>query len=104
MACLDCVVDLEDVVVCGNAGTVRLPIVATSAGEHTLVIEFGRARLTHTLFHDSGETLEFDVSDLNEDYCYFGYVLGPDGLRVMFDAEGQERGKFKFCTKQQFTL
>ncbi len=103
MACLDCVIDLEDVVVCENTAQVKLPLTATAEGEHTLVLEFGHARLTTTIFHAVGEDLEFEPTNLNEDYCYFGYVLGPDGLQIMFNVDGNERGKFKFCTKTQIT-
>ncbi len=103
MACLDCVIDLEDVVVCDNSAQVKLPFTASNEGDYTLVLEFGHARLTTTVFHTVGEALEFEPLKINEDFCYFGYVLGPDGLQLMFNVDGKERGKFKFCTKTQIT-
>ncbi len=103
MACLDCVIDLEDVPVCNNTASVTLPYTATEFGEHTMVLEFGHARLTTSVYHRVGEYLEFEPINLNEDYCYFGYVLGPDGLQMMFEKDGKQVGRFKFCTKTQIT-
>jgi hypothetical protein len=102
MSCVNCYYDLCDVLVCDNEADIILPTLAPLSGTYTLVLEFlGTAKAIQADFSQN-EPLVFSGCQLNENYCYEGYVLNPVGEVVIVDSANSSYTGIKFCTKQKF--
>jgi hypothetical protein len=100
MSCNKCILDLCSIDICGNAGILKLPYTISVPGDYTASLDFQGVKLQSTVTFEIGETLQFNLTNLNENYCYTGEILDPLGARVLIDSAGTLYGGFSFCTNQ----
>jgi hypothetical protein len=98
--CDNCVYDLCHVLVCDNEADLTVPATAASDGEYLLVVEYLNTAKLYTATLSAGSPIVFTMTNLNENYCYEGYIVGPDGLSVpVFDTTTSTAyGSIRFCT------
>ncbi len=84
----------------------QLPVTASSAGVYTLFVDIGDAIITvGAKVFNAGESLVFDVSELNENYHYTNaYILDPNGDRVAHTVGDCEYNCFSFTRKIGISL
>jgi hypothetical protein len=97
--CDSCVYDLCDLVICGNLGVLKTPIIAPIAGEYSLVVEYQNNVIKFVQNFNAGESIDFNLENLNENYCYEGSVFSPSHEVLFFDFEEIIYYNFRFCTK-----
>lgn len=101
MSCVNCYYDLCDILVCDNEADIVLPVYADMSGTYTLVLDFlGTAKVIQTDLA-VGDRLIFFGCNLNENFCYEGYVLRPDQSIQVIDSSNSAYTGLKFCTKQK---
>ena len=100
MNCNKCILDLCSIDVCGNTGVLKLPYTVPVTGWYTVSLDFLGVKLQSTISFIAGEALEFNLTNLNEKYCYNGEILDPMGERVLIESAGTLYGGFSFCTNQ----
>jgi hypothetical protein len=99
MSCSNCYLDLCEVLVCDEKGTISIPYVASLAGEYTFVLEYLNTAKVYTKAFAMNESLVIEFDCLNENYCYEGYILDPNNTIVTIFTDSAYTA-FKFCTKQ----
>jgi hypothetical protein len=97
--CIDCLIDLCDVIVCDSKGTVSIPAIADISGSYRIVLEYQNTAKVYDVSFSIGEKIEFELDCLNENYCYEGYIVKPDATVLPIYGTSTYMG-FKFCTKQ----
>jgi hypothetical protein len=100
MSCDNCLKDLCTSIVCDNETTLNLREVSHVAGQFTLVLKYQGLALTFNKSFALNEILQFDLTNINENYCYEGYLLSPDGSAFIFTDDTQSYSGIKFCTIQ----
>lgn len=98
MACKDCLYDACDVLVCDEKATLTLPAIALQSGVHKIVLEYLGTAKVYEIDLIGGSSIQMDLECLNENYCYEGYIVQPDGTLLVI-ADDQVYSGFKFCTK-----
>jgi hypothetical protein len=102
--CDNCTYDLCHVLVCDNEAELIVPATATDSGNYLLVIEYLNTAKVYQTTLTAGSPIVFPMTHLNENYCYTGYIVGPDGLSVpVFDTTTSTAyGNIRFCTHPKY--
>lgn len=96
--CNHCVLDLCAVPVCNNTATITFPATAPVDGTYRLLMEFQNTAKSYELNFVAGQPVTFTINNLNENYCYEGYIVAPDGSAVPLFDNGTGYGSFRFCS------
>jgi hypothetical protein len=87
------------VVACDNTAKLKTPFVAEVDGLYQVTLNFLKKRIIKGQRFLAGEPLIFDVSNINENYCYSldvslnGFTLSKDGF-----------SNFTICTTQEYSM
>lgn len=100
MSCVNCHYDLCDIFVCKNEATIPFPILATQEGEYLLVLNYQGTAKVYKSTLMIGDIVSFEATRLNENYCYEGYIIQPNGLTLPIVTSDGSYSGIKFCTKQ----
>lgn len=99
MSCFKCKLNICELVVdCLNEATLRLPYMVESDGEYKLVLTFMKKRLIFVKQFEAGDYFEFDLTNINEGYCYTLWIEN-EGLKVDFGNVNY----FQICTTQELS-
>jgi hypothetical protein len=99
--CYKCTKNLCElmVVACDNTAKLKTPFVAEVDGLYQVTLNFLKKRIIKGQRFLAGEPLIFDVSNINENYCYSldvslnGFTLSKDGF-----------SNFTICTTQEYSM
>jgi len=102
--CDHCTIDLCSVLVCDNEAELTLPAIAENSGDYVLVLEYLNTAKVYTATLTAGSPIVFNLTHLNEQFCYSGHIIGPDGLSVpIFDTTTSTAyGSLRFCTYPKY--
>jgi hypothetical protein len=87
------------IVACDNTAKLKTPFVAEVDGLYQVTFNFLKKRIIKGQRFLAGEPLIFDVSNINENYCYSldvslnGFTLSKDGF-----------SNFTICTTQEYSM
>jgi hypothetical protein len=81
--------------------TLNTGIVATAitAGTWVLELDFGRRVIYYSVDVADGETVVFNITNLNENYTYQGVLIDPNDNQVSFEVSGIEYDCIQFTTQ-----
>ena len=99
--CINCLKDLCEVIVCDNEAVINTGEVSLLSGDYYLILNFQGSAIVYATSLSAGNNISFNVNNLNENYCYDGYILGPNNLVVPLTDGIDNYTGLKFCTKQK---
>ena len=72
---------------------------AITEGRWYLILTFGSISITYFIDVKDGDSVIFDMPNLNENYTYTGQIIGHDGEIVNIEVNGIEYDCIEFSTK-----
>ena len=96
--CLGCFASICDLGCIDQCGTIVIQKTVNVLGEYALVYEFNGRTYRVTKVFEVGQTLDFQMVGLNEDYSYTAKIEQPDGTVMVFNDGVQECQAFRFRT------
>lgn len=104
MNCYTCTQNLCRIYIdCDNKTTVDLHSPAPAAGEYILHLQYLNTSLSFSKSFQQGEQMIFDLSSLNEDYCYTFHVT-KNGVKIFVNNGAKSYDNFTFCTRQEWKI
>lgn len=104
MKCYKCNLNLCTIYVgCDGKATINLNYQASSAGEYVIYLKFLTITISFSKTIEAGENIEFELPDLNENYCYsFNIKVNKDDFFV--NIGGKSYNNFTFCTRKEWRI
>lgn len=99
--CSECCLDLCEVFLCDGATSLKLSTAtAGNSGDYKLVLNYQGTARVYTQFFNIGESITFDIVNLNENFCYeHGFVVDKNNSIVLIDGYTC----ISFCTTALYT-
>lgn len=99
-SCYKCKRDLCELVLdCNGDGQMDIPYEVLVDGVYKLVMKFKNKRIIFVSELEQGQTFSFEVSELNENYCYNFHLENENGDILDFD----NYNYFSICTNQEYS-
>ena len=99
-SCYKCTENLCTLVLdCNGDGTIDIPYNVTVDGAYKLVLLFKAKRIIFVEDFEVGDMFTFEVSELNENYCYQFHIETINGTILDFNGINN----FRICTTQEYT-
>jgi len=105
MNCYTCTQNLCTIYLdCENNATIDLGYPAPFTGEYILHLQYQNISLSFTKMNlQQGDNLFFNLSRLNEDYCYSFFITG-NGKKIFVNNGAKSYDNFTFCTRQEWKI
>lgn len=104
MNCFTCSQNLCKIYLdCENNTTVDLNYPAQASGTYILYLKYQNIVLSYSKTFQQGENLIFELTRLNEDYCYSFHVT-VEGEKFFVNNGAKSYDNFTFCTRKEWKI
>lgn len=99
--CYKCTINLCElmVVACDNTAKLKTPFVAEQDGLYQVTLNFLKKRIIKGQRFLAGESIVFDLTNINENYCY-SFDVTFNGFNLSIDGFSN----FTICTTQEYFM
>jgi hypothetical protein len=102
MPCCNCcekTLNLGCLNACNAVYNTGIVVDALTEGVWVLELTFGSVSIYYSVDVEDGETVIFELTNLNESYTYQGQIIDPNGEIVTLEVNGIEYDCIEFSTK-----
>lgn len=104
MSCFSCSQNLCTIYLdCENNTAIDLNYPAPQDGNYVLYLKYQNICISYAKTFTSGENIIFDLSYLNEDYCYSFHVQ-VNGEVLFVNNGDKSYDNFTFCTRKEWKI
>jgi len=104
MSCFKCSINLCDILIdCVNNATINTNQPAPITGVYKLVLTFLDIKLVFEKQFNQNENLIFDVTSINEKFCYEFKLMVNDEV-LDFNINNKTYNSFNFCTQKWINI